>query len=138
VVTVSADAAERDLLAWVRAWLDLLAAGRLDDACALLDEPNAYGARWSPADLADLVAGAYPAGTRFRAAHPQGPLFTPVATARGRDRAAVGIFDDGSGYWVEHDVPLNGEFGDLTARFEFRRRGGNEKLAAILHDMHVL
>ena len=60
---------------------------------------------------------------------------------RRRDRAPggkFGIFGDRSGYWVEHDVPLNGELGDLTARFEFRRRGGNENLAAILHDMHVL
>jgi hypothetical protein len=138
VVTVSADGAEQTLLAWVRAWLDLLAAGRLDDACALLDEPNSYGRRWTPADLVDIVDRAYPAGTRWRAEHPQGPLFTPVATARGRDRASVGIFDGGGGYWVEHDVPLNGEFSDLTARFEFRRRGGNEDLAAILHDMHVL
>jgi hypothetical protein len=63
-------------------------------------------------------------------------VFTPVATARGRDHAHVGAFDDGSGYWVNHDVPLNGEYSDLTAQFEFRRRGN--ALAATLHDLHVL
>ena len=137
VVRASAVGAEQALLAWVRAWLDLFADGRGDEACALLDEPNAYGVRWTANDVTDLVAATFSPGTRFRAAHPEGPAFTPVATARGRDHASVGRFDDGSGYWVEHDVPLNGEFSDLTAQFEFRWRG-DDALAAILHDLHVL
>ncbi len=40
------------------------------------------------------------------------------------------------GYYAEHDVPLNGEFSDLTALFRFYRRGG--ELAVQLKDLHVL
>lgn len=136
MLSVSPAEAERALVDWVRGWLDLLAAGRLADACALLDEPNAYGKRWRPADLTELVADTFGPGTRFRARHPEGPVFTPLAAARGDGHATVSAFDDGSGYWVEHDVPLNGEYSDLTAQFEFRWRGG--ALAAALHDLHVL
>ena len=45
-------------------------------------------------------------------------------------------FDDGSGYSVEHDVPLNGEWSDLTAQFEFVRFP--KGYAVVLHDLHVM
>ena len=121
---------------WARQWFALLATGRLDEACGRLDEPNAYGVRWTPAALRALVENTFAPGTRFRAAHPEGPVFTAVGGARGTIRVNVGALDDDSGYWMDHDVPLNGEASDLTARFEFRWRG--EALAVILHDLHVM
>ena len=121
---------------WAQQWFGLLAADQLDEACAQLDEPNTYGIRWTPAELRALVEDTFAPGTRFRTAHPEGPVFTPVVGARGRVRVAVETFDDGSGYWMDHDVPLNGEASDLTAQFEFRWRG--DALAVILHDLHVM
>jgi hypothetical protein len=50
--------------------------------------------------------------------------------------ADVVPFKDGSGYSVEHDVPLNGEWSDLTAQFEFV--GKSPEFEVILHDLHVL
>jgi hypothetical protein len=40
------------------------------------------------------------------------------------------------GYWLDYDVPLNGQFSDLTAQFEFEPR--QEGYAAVLQDLHVL
>jgi hypothetical protein len=125
------------LIAWVREWLDLLAGGRLEDACGRLDEPNSYGLRWTPAALTDLVEDTFGPGTRFRVEHPEGPRFSPVATALGRRPPMIGAYKDGSGFWVDHHVPLNGEYSDLTAQFKFLWRG-NHVLAVILHDLHVL
>ncbi len=127
---------EAVLLEWVREWLDLLASGRLADACARLDEPSGAGWRWTPAAITSAVEDTYGPGTRFRSRHPDGPVFTPVATARGSAHAHVGELDDGSGYWVHHDMPLNGEYSDLTAQFEFRWRG--DGLSAALYDLHVM
>ena len=121
---------------WAQQWFELLAAGRLDEACAQLDEPNAYGLRWTPAAIRALVEETFAPGTHFRAAHPEGPVFSPVLGARGTLRVDVDAFADGTGYWMDHPVPLNGEASDLTAQFEFRWRG--DALAVILHDLHVL
>lgn len=124
------------LVHWIREWLDLLAAGQLAEACDRLDGPGPDGVDWTPAMLIALVDDTYRPGTPFRAAHPEGPVFTPVATVRGRLRPEVIAFDDGSGYWVDHDMPLNGEVSDLTAQFAFYRRG--DFFAVVLHDLHVM
>ena len=42
----------------------------------------------------------------------------------------------GAGFWLDYDVPLNGAFSDLTARFEFHWRAP-QTLAVQLHDLHV-
>jgi hypothetical protein len=136
MLIVPADAVEETLRHWVADWLDLLAAGRAEEACARLDGPGPDGRYWTPQRIADEVARAYGPGTRFRAAHHAGPVFTPVASARGAIRADFGAFQDGSGFWVDHDVPLNGEASDLTAQFVFERRG--DAFRVMLRDLHVL
>ena len=127
---------ESELVAHVRLWLALLAEGRLDQACAELDEPNAYGIRWSPASILEALAQAFSEGSRFRREHPEGPHVSPVEAASGDGAASVIAFADGSGFSVEHRVPLNGSYSDLTAQTEFRWRG--PELAFVLQDLHVL
>jgi hypothetical protein len=127
---------EEELIAHVRAWLNLLADGRLTDACAQLDEPNTYGVSWTPAAIMRTLSDTYGSDSRFRREHPQGPAFSRVERATGEGRASVVAFEDGSGYSVEHDVPLNGAYSDLTVQLEFRWRGAT--LAFILHDLHVM
>ena len=68
--------------------------------------------------------------------HKEGVLFTKVKETKGKYRTDVIKFDDGSGYSVEHDVPLNGEWSDLTAQFEFIEKGS--EFEVILHDIHIL
>jgi hypothetical protein len=43
---------------------------------------------------------------------------------------------DGTGFQFDYDLPLNGEWSDLTAQFEFLRR--SDGYAVVLHDIHVL
>lgn len=124
------------LLAVIRDWFRLLAAGRWDEASAMLDEPNGYGVRWTPAEIRHALELAYGPGCRFRAAHPEGPRFSDPGLAAGVPRADVRAIADGSGYRADHDVPLNGSWSELTAQFEFLRRPGG--LAVVLHDLHVL
>jgi hypothetical protein len=136
MLLLAPEQAESELIAWVRDWLDLLAAGRLEEACARLDGPAGDGMRWTPERLRTAVDESFGPGTRFRTIHPEGPVFTSVGAARGRPDASLIAFADGSGYSVEHDVPLNGTHSDLTAQFEFRWLG--RSLAVSLYDLHVL
>ena len=131
----SADPAP-EFLAFVRAWLDMLAEAQLAEACAQLDRPNSYGLTWTAAAIRQLLTDTFGPGTRFGAQHPDGPTFTRTASASGSPRVKIGAFTGGSGYWMDHDVPLNGEWSDLTAQFEFIREPHG--FLVVLHDLHVL
>jgi hypothetical protein len=124
-----------EAVALVRRWFDLLAEGRFDDACAMLDEPNCYGIRWTPEKIVSVVEHTFRPGSRFRVDHP-GPRFSRVSETAGDPRPEVLPLHDGSGFLVDHDVPLNGRWSDLTAQFEFLARG--DAFAIVLHDLHVL
>jgi hypothetical protein len=128
---------EADLVSFIRRWFSLLAAGLQAEACAEIDEPNVYGLGWTPDDLQECVDMTFLPGSRFRREHPEGLRFTDPATATGGDgRPDIIELSGGRGYWVDHEVPLNGEWSDLTAEFEFARRA--DGFAVILHDLHVL
>jgi hypothetical protein len=127
---------EAELVAHVRSWLNLVADGQLERASGQLDEANDYGIRWTPNVISQTIAGAYPPDSRFRLEHPEGPIVSRVDCVPGDGRPSVVELGDGSGYSVEHDVPLNGSYSDLTLQMEFRWRG--RQLAMVLHDVHVL
>lgn len=128
---------EANVVTWARDWFDLLAAGRLDEACDRLDEPNHYGVAWTPEAIVELVQQTFTPETFFARAHPEGLQFTSPRSARGRERHHFSAFADGSGFSLDYDVPLNGEFSDLTAQFEFHWHSAGT-LAARLHDLHVM
>jgi hypothetical protein len=132
---LSLDSKTTDLLKFVERWFGLMAEGRVDAALSQLDEPNAYGISWTKEAIERLLSETLGRG-RYLEKHPEGPRFTAPDAATGKPRADVLAFDDGSGYSVEHDVPLNGEWSDLTAQFEFLRREAG--YAVVLHDLHVL
>jgi hypothetical protein len=136
MLVVNGPNVESDVLEWARDWFDLLAAGDLAEACARLDDPNHYGVVWTPQAIAGLVAETFGTGTRFRGEHPEGPEFTGTRAASGRERFAFGGFADGTGFWFNYDVPLNGGFSDLTAAFELYWRAPRT-LAVRLHDLLV-
>ena len=124
------------LIAFVRAWFDLLAQGNFAEACAQLDTPNSHGVNWTPALLQTVVTDSFGPATRFATKHPEGPNFTSAKSASGEATVSHGAFEDGSGYWIDHAVPLNGAWSDLTAQFEFIREPGGYRV--VLHDLHVL
>ncbi|EKN4616609.1 TPA: hypothetical protein NKW28_004473, partial [Vibrio parahaemolyticus] len=45
-------------------------------------------------------------------------------------------YDNGSGWGVEYDLPLNGVVSDFTLLFDFLKHG--EDLRVILDDCHVM
>ncbi|MBB1634121.1 hypothetical protein A9975_25110 [Cupriavidus sp. UME77] len=94
---------------------------------ALVEVPNFYGVRWTPADVRRILLD-YGMGIE--------PAVTDPHALSELPRASLGAFDDGTGYWVDFDMPLEGAWSDLTAQFEFRRAG--DHYFATLHDLHVL
>jgi hypothetical protein len=125
---------EEQLVAFVRGWFKHLARAEWDAALGMIDEPNTYGISWTRESITALVAETFGANTRF-AAECGAPVFSDPDLATGRPHPSFGRFDAG-GFWLNYDVPLNGEFSDLTAQFEFEPR--HDRYAVILHDLHVL
>lgn len=127
---------EDEFIGFIQRWFRLLADGQIHKACTLIDEPNCYGVRWTKALILEVVQENFGEGTVFNGQYLDAPKFCYPESAAGEYRADVLEFDDGSGFSVEHDVPLNGEWSDLTAQFEFLRRPNG--FAVVLHDLHVL
>lgn len=46
-------------------------------------------------------------------------------------------YDDGNGWAVDYDIPLDGERGDLTAQFSFNKICG-DMYSIFLQDIHVM
>jgi hypothetical protein len=111
---------------FVRGWFRLLAEGRFANATAQLDEPNHYGVIWGENQIRSVLLEY--GGTRSA-------TISDPNTAAGTPHSSHGAFNDGSGYWFCHDVPLDGAWSDLQAQFEFIRKPTG--FAVVLHDMIV-
>jgi hypothetical protein len=112
---------------FARDWFRLLARGEFAGAVSRLDEPNGYGERWSAEKIQGVLRD-YARSESVRVADPD--------TIAGDGSPSLVEFADGRGYSFVHDVPLAGEWSDLTAQFEFLRRPSG--YAVVLHDIHVL
>ena len=128
VIDVPADAPEPEIIAFVRGWLKLLAAGHWEEACRLIDEPNSYGLSWTPDLIRRVVEEAVPAD--------QPVEWTDPDELAGDRRPRLYRLNDGSGYSFDYDAPLNGRWSDVTVQFEFLAR--EHGFAVVLHDLHVL
>ena len=128
---------EKDFPEYVRRWFQLLSENRMEDACALIDEPDQFGRTWTPAFILKVVHDTLSPDTIFYRDHPEGPVFT---TPYGLEERPLGdlLFecDDYGGYCVDMEVPLNGERSDLTAQFEFLKRPNG--YAVSLQNLHVM
>jgi len=112
---------------FARDWFRLLAQGALADASASLDEVNSYGQRWS-AEQIQRVLRDYVRSDSAWVSDPD------MLAGDGHPRLVE--LADGRGFSFDHDVPLGGQWSDLTAQFEFLRRPNG--YAVVLHDIHVL
>ena len=136
MIEIPAHAVEQTLTAFVRRWLKSLAIGRWDEACGMIDESNCYGITWTPERIKQVVEDTFGPGSRFRSRHPEGIRWSDPEGLDDGGRPQLYPLDGGSGYAFDHDVPLNGEWSDLTAQFEFHLR--LQGYAVVLHDLHVL
>lgn len=105
-------------------WFSALAEHRDPEAVKALNAPNSYGVTWTPSSIRAVIA-------QYGARE-----VTPPETASGKPRSSIVALADGTGWSFDHNVPLDGEWSDLTAQFEFLRRGND--LEVVLHDLHVL
>jgi hypothetical protein len=138
-----AQATDAEILAACREWVDLAADGRLADAIEMLHIPARYdeSQHWTTESLRRYV-GNYGSWDPW----PDGRTWeiTPVDSARAPDdqpnfqpHADLIRFDaDPRSGSAELDLPLNGEWSDLTAQFEFEPVGDGTGLS--LYDLHVL
>lgn len=55
MIEIPPHAAEQTIVAFVRQWLKLLAAGRWQEACGMIDEPNCYGITWTPERIEQVI-----------------------------------------------------------------------------------
>lgn len=136
MIVISPEAPAESIVAFVKGWMKLLAEGRVEEACALLDEPNGYGITWTPRLIQETVNSTFSPESGFYETHPEGPIFTNPFELEEQLEIEVVEFDDKRGYAFDYDVPLNGEWSDLTAQFEFLRR--SDGYSVVLHDLHVL
>jgi hypothetical protein len=111
----------------VETWLRLLSVGDWRAAVSMLDGPNSYGIQWGEAEIRNSI-DEYARGKLW--------CITSPETLHTSGCMSLGEFTDGSGYYFYCDIPLNGEWSDLTAQFEFIKLGNG--YAFVLHDMHVL
>ncbi|HFN0904668.1 TPA: DUF7668 domain-containing protein, partial [Vibrio parahaemolyticus] len=109
--------------------IDLCASGEAEYAFSFLDEPlDNSRSKWSLEDF-EMV--------RFdHFGDNQLPVITSPLTVTGVLRNDIFEYDNGSGWGVEYDLPLNGVVSDFTLLFDFLKHG--EDLKVILDDCHVM
>lgn len=132
MIQINADRPDKSIIPFVKDWFVMMSDGRSEEACRSLDEPNCYGTVWTPDLINELLLDTF--GENYGDLGP--PHISDPNDLRPVRFYPPEPFDDGSGYFFDHDVPINGEWSDLTAQFEFKKR--EKGFAVILHDLHVL
>lgn len=137
------DATDDEVLDLCRLWIELVATDRVEEAIDLLWVPPHYdeSQHWTADSLQTYIEnyGSWSPmvdGSKWR--------LTSMQTAMVPDRHAgsrpsadlIRYRDDPHGGTAWLDVPLNGEWSDLTAQFEFGSVPGGT--AVSLYDLHVL
>ena len=132
-MTLPLNTTDDELLGFVEMWIDDLARGDFAGAFARTKHDAYYA--WTPELLESVIAGyglpePHPSGTHY--------VVTSRAAARGRAHTRTVEREDASSPIVArlyHDLPLNGEWSDLTASFRVERTP--DGLDVILEEIHV-
>jgi hypothetical protein len=140
---LSVDASDDEILEVCREWIDLVAAGRFADAIEFLYVPSKYdpSQHWTPESLQTYVGnyGSWEplADRRIVRVTPLTTARTPVHRRKFRPHAdVIRHSSDRRAGSAELDLPLDGEWSDLTAQFEFAPVDGG--IGISLYDLHVL
>lgn len=118
-----------ELIEFVHAWVKLCAQGRINEAFLMLDppiDPKRY--HWQAGDLAKVTFDHFDDN--------QQPVITDPDSVSGNIRKDVYEYNDGSGWGVEYNLPLNNVVSDFTLMFDFKKVGN--ELKVILDDCHVM
>lgn len=129
---LSDDPSDDEIYSFVDRWIATLAAGDYRMAFAMTDHDRYYG--WSPELIQKSIEG-----YGLPESHPRGPFrVTSAASAKGSLHREVTRGDDvpsGVVACVCHDLPLNGEWSDLSVTFRFEHH--ENAVRAVLEEIHV-
>ena len=116
---------DREIVDFVSSWIDHLIRDGYEAAIALLDDPIEDNRRKLTKEEWDRELESY-----GEAASISSPFEVPGL------RTDVYRYNDGSGFAVDYDLPVNGTRSDHTLQFDFRSVGSEMHVA--LDDLHVL
>mgnify|MGYP000235484216 CR=1 FL=1 len=106
------NATESDLVRFVHEWVKLCSAGKITDAFSLLDGPvDESRHTWTPDDIKEVTYNHFD--------DEKYPIITDPDEAEGNIRKDSFEYNDGSGWGVAYDLPLNGVVSDFTLMFDF-------------------
>jgi hypothetical protein len=124
---------DEELLQLVGAWIDDLARGDYESAFARTKHDPYYG--WTPALIERVIDGyglpePHPSGVRYAVTDRAAARGTPRLRHVDREGVRSPVIAR-----VEHDLPLNGEWSDLTASFRVEQTVEGVKI--FLEEIHV-
>jgi len=116
---------DQEILDFVSSWIDRLIEDGYDMAIALLDDPiEDNRGKWTKEEW-DRELESYGEAVSITS-----PIEVPDL------RTDVYRYNDGSGFAVDYDLPVNGKRSDHTLQFDFRST--NDGMRVALDDLHVL
>ena len=128
VIKPTLESKEQGLINFVHEWVKLCANGMIEDAFSILDKPINLARHWSAEDIKEITFDHFDDGKQ--------PVISSPDNVEGTIRKNVFAYDDGSGWGVEYDLPMNGVVSDFTLMFDFIKDG--DRLLVILDDCHVM
>ena len=114
---------------FVRGWIRLLSIGKLEEAIKQIDAPNSYGVEWSAESIQKVLEDYVGEGVDF--------FITDPNEVEGDGRPNLIMFNGLQGFAFDLNLPINGEWSDLTVQFEFIKKGKGYYFV-ILNDILVL
>ena len=98
-----------EMTMFIRDWVNLLAQDNFELACQVLDSNNIYV--WNTESIKEVFL------QYWRGEMPV--INNPYTMDLTKERVDFYEYDDGSGYAADYDIPMENDWGDLTAKFSF-------------------
>ncbi|MFB9865497.1 DUF7668 domain-containing protein [Rufibacter immobilis] len=117
---------------FIKEWIQLLSKDKFQEALNLLDQlPKEDGEfYWSKGKLEEVFK-------EYGNSERMPKIDDPFAMGKEGESFDFYKYDDGSGWAIEYDIPLDGKKSDLTADFTFIKSSG-DLYSINLHDLHVM
>ncbi|UZR96783.1 DUF7668 domain-containing protein [Chondrinema litorale] len=119
-----------DIRLFIREWVKLLSLNKFKEANSLLDVDSERNFNWNTENLKEVFLD--------YCWHERMPVINnPDQMDLDNEVITFYEYTDGSGYAVEYDIPLDGEWGDLTAKFSLESED-QRVYRVYLDDIHVM
>ena len=114
---------------FARSWIRLLSNGKFKEAIKQIDAPNSNGFEWSIKSVQRVLEDYVGKGVDFSITDPN--------EMEGDGRPNLFMFKGLQCFALDINLPINGEWSDLTVQFEFIKKGKGY-YSVILNDIKVL